>query len=471
MKIILFHPRGYAYSPKRRISALACIMPPLGCASIAAVLREAGHQVTIFDAALFHTVDNDGWARRITAQKPDIVGFSATTPAFNDARDVCRKVKILLPRVITVFGGVHVSWGKDTILERYPEIDLVVAGEGEHALRSIAAGEAYEGIEGLVYRDADRVKQGPERTTLIDLDKLPFPAYDLLEGFPRRYLMPLFGYPGHPGANIVSSRGCIYRCSYCDRSVFGKSFRWNSPAYMVNQIEMLHRDFGIHHFNFYDDLFTLNRKRVEDFCTLLSSRKLGITYNCIVRVGHIEPNLIHLLKWSGCWMVSVGIESGDQAILDTHKDGLSLGLIKRDIQLLYDSGLWVKGLFMMGFPGETEESMIATRDFALSLPLKDANMTAFTPFPGAPVSQRIHELGSFDDDWDKMDCTNFVFVPKEIGKREVLEHHYGAFYRAFYNRPFMRKHVYPAMLFQSPHSIWRLLKNLPSFMSYTRNLR
>lgn len=169
-------------------------------------------------------------------------------------------------------------------------------------------------------------------------------------------------------------------------------------------------------------------------------------------------------------MVSVGIESGDQELLDTHKDGLSIDAIRRDINLLHENGLWVKGLFMMGFPGETESGIVKTREFALSLPLKDANITAFTPFPGAPISAHINELGAFDNDWSKMDCVNFVFVSNEIKDPEILQRNYGLFYKEFYNRPFMRKTVYPKMLWQSTHSMYRIIKNSARFMKFTRSL-
>ncbi|MBN1758977.1 MAG: cobalamin-dependent protein [Chitinispirillaceae bacterium] len=468
MNIVLVQPRGYAWSAQPRVATVACIMPPLGLASIAAVLRKAGHTVTIVEGALNFRMTNRQLAEHIAAEHPDLVGFSATTSGFPDAYDCCRIVKDLLPATKTVFGGVHASWGKELLLQEYPAIDYVVAGEGEEVLRLLADGDT--DCDRLYFRNNGEVSHGTREVSLVDLDALPYPAYDLLEGFPGKYLLPLFSYRRHPGATIISSRGCVYRCSYCDRSVFGNGFRWNSPEYTFGQIEWLHREFGVRHINFYDDLFTLNRQRVATLCEKLAAARLPVSFNCIVRIGHIDAELISLLRCGGCFMVSVGIESGDQSFLDSHKEGLALDAVRRDIALLYKNGLWVKGLFMMGFPGETLQTIAATREFALSLPLKDANMTAFTPFPGAPISATISEQGLFDNDWSKLDCEQFVFVPKGIQSREILEREQAKFYRQFYSRPFMRYQVYPKLLFQSPHSIWRLLRHAPAFLGFRRTL-
>lgn len=304
------------------------------------------------------------------------------------------------------------------------------------------------------------------------MDDLPFPAYDMVHGFAKRYALPLFGYPKHPGASIISSRGCLYRCNFCDRSVFKNSFRFNAPEYTFELIKWLNTDFGVKHVIFYDDLFTLNRDRVTQLCRLLRKNKPTVSFNCIVRAGHISNELIRELQSSRCWMVNVGVESGDQDVLDSFKEGLTLDTIRNDINRLHNAGIWVKGLFMMGFPGETELSIQKTIDFACSLPCKDVNVTTFTPFPGSPVAERIHELGAFDGrpaNWKNMDCVKFVFVPKEIGSKEMLEKYYREFIGRFYKRPFMRK-VYQKMLFQSPHSYWRLIKHAAVFWRYARGI-
>lgn len=471
MNVVLYYPRGYdATTSQRSISSLAVNLPPIGLASIAAVLRNAGHQVTIIDGTMIDKLSNKAIATKILAHSPDLVGFSTITSNFLDAYDVCDSVKKITSDVPTVFGGPHVSCGKGKLLEDYSSIDAIVAGEGELSMRALADGDPWNTIEGLFYRDGESIKHGPERMKMCVMDDLPFPAYDLIDGFPKKYAMALFSYPKHPSATVISSRGCVYRCSYCDRSVFEQSFRWNSPEYTVEQVQYLARDFGVKHVMFYDDLFTLNRARVAKLCGIMRASKHKVSFNCIVRIGHIDSELIRELKSAGCWMVHVGIESGDQNVLDGFKEGLRLEDIRRDVEKLHSEGLYVKGLFMMGFPGETEESIIKTMQFAQSLPLKDANITAFTPFPGAPITKGIEKKGTFNEDWSLMDCVNFVFVPYEVRSKEMLESYYKQFIQGFYNRPFMRK-MYRKMMLQSPHSYWRLLKHAPYFLRYAKEIK
>lgn len=483
MKVVLYYPRNFDNNNQKvDLSTLAVNLPPMGLVTIAAVLREAGHDVIVMDASLKFKITDDEWIDKILLEEPDCVGFSTITSNFLRAYRICEKIKERDSSIRTVFGGVHVSWGMASILNEYAAIDAIVVGEGEYAFRDILEEKDYDKIAGVYGRKNGKIVMGPmqSRETLCKMDDLPFPAYDLVEGFPHKYNMALFSYPKHPGANIISSRGCVYKCSYCDRSVFHSSFRWNSPEYTYDLMKYLNKDFGVKHFMFYDDLFTLNRNRVSKLCSLLREGKMRVSFNCIVRIGHIDSDIIKELKSAGCWMVHVGIESGDQTILDGFKEGLTLESIRHDVNKLHNEGLWVKGLFMMGFPGERISSIEKTIEFASSLPLKEVNLTAFTPYAGAPIYREIKELGEFDEspsNWKNLDCTKFVFIPneviEEVGEKNakiVLEDYYGKFLSTFYKRSFMRK-IYRKMMVQSPHSYWRLLKNMPTFLKYAASMK
>jgi radical SAM superfamily enzyme YgiQ (UPF0313 family) len=358
---------------------------------------------------------------------------------------------------------VHVSALRSRILDHFPSIDYIVTGEGEKALAELAAGGQPGAIQGLVYREGVEVRDNGLRTDLVELDSLPFPAYQMLEGFPRRFEAALFNYPKAPSATIISSRGCPYQCSYCDRSVYRRSFRYNSAEYLYEHMAFLKTQFGIRHVFFYDDLFTFNRQRIEKFCGLLRDKPLGMTFNCAVRVGHADDELLRMLKKSGCWMVSLGIESGAPEILARHKTNVNFNEMQTTVRRIQKAGLRAKGLFMMGLPGETEDTIRTTTDFINGLELDDMNMTKFTPFPGSPIYQTIHDEGSFDEQWELMNCLNFVFVPKGIQSKERLNELYGQFIRQFYTgKNWVRK--FGPLLFKSPHSAYRMIRNLPTFL-------
>ena len=445
-------------------TAVAVSLPPVGILSIATYLQQRGHEVQLLDLGVLPPdVASARLATAIDSFRPQIVGFTAVTSNFLNAAALAGELKRRIPGIRTVCGGVHVSALRGAILAQFPVFDLVVAGEGEAALAEIAAGTDYAAIQGLIYRADDGIRDNGVRSAVCSLDALPFPDYRLLAGFPHQYEGPLFNYPHGPTATVISSRGCPYSCSYCDRSVFGSSFRYNSPHYLYEQMRYLRTEFGIRHVFFYDDLFTFNRQRVAEFCALLQDKPLGMTFNCAVRVGHIDRELLTMLKAAGCWMVSLGIESGAPEILARHKSNVDFAAMKESVALIQQSGLRAKGLFMIGLPGETEETIRLTTDFITRLELDDMNLTKFTPFPGSPLYQTIQSEGVFEERWELMNCMNFVFVPNGIASRERLDEIYREFIRNFYTGSnWVRK--FPGLMWRSPDSVKRLLRNLPAFL-------
>ncbi len=454
---------------KRDVSSTANRMAPLGLLSIVAYLERHGLAVAVVDC-LGPSADRDPAAtvRTILAHEAPLVGFAATTAGFLDGHDLAMRLKSIRPGIRTVFGGVHVSALGGTLLEQFAAIDYLCLGEGEQTLLELASGSPPERIDGLVYRDGDAVITNPARLPIEDLDSLPFPAYERLEGFPRGYDLPLFSYIKPPGATMITSRGCPYQCSYCDRSVFKRSYRFNSAEYIYEHMASLRRRFGVRHLNIYDDLFTLQRGRIESLCAMLIDRPLGVQFNCAVRVGHADDALLRLLKRAGCLMVSIGIESGDPGLLATHKPGVYLDEVRDTVRRLQTIGLRVKGLFMMGLPGETEASIERTSDFALSLGLDDMNMTKFTPFHGAPIWPTLAEAGELREDWRLMNCLNFVFRPKGIASWEQLDQLYNTHVKRFYSDAGWRRR-FRGRVWEHRHSLLRLIAHLPDFLSAMRD--
>lgn len=468
--ILLVHPLGYKKEAARKdISRLANIMPPLGLASISAYLEKEGIESAIIDCYAYP--ESDALIREYILEKqPSFIGLSCTTSSFLDGIRIAAMAKDMFPEIRTVFGGSHVSALKERILEEFSAVDYCVIGEGEAALTELikSGGEDSNLIKGVIYRDTNKgICSNGYRQNISDLDKLPFPAYDRLKGYPEAYKLPIFNYPRTPNASCISSRGCPYACSYCDRSVFQRSFRYNSAEYVYEHLKYLRTRFGIRHINFYDDQFTFNRERVFSLTQAMIEKPLSMTFNCAVRAEHIDADLLVQMKKAGCWMISLGIENGDASVLTRHRKNVDLDMLAEKIHMIKQSGIRTKGLFMVGLPGETETSINKSIDYLLSLPIDELNVAKFTPFPGTPLYQNINELGEFKEDWEKMDCMNFLFIPKGMTK-DLLDRSFIKFYKAH----FMRIRTiwnYFTMLWRSPDSWLRFIGNLKDFMAFARS--
>jgi radical SAM superfamily enzyme YgiQ (UPF0313 family) len=467
-RILLIHPLGGNKSGAATdIARKANIMPPLGLASIAAWLEKAGLRADILDFNADPAAEA-GLGDHIRRTAPGFVGFSCTTSAFLDAAQLAKQVKQINPAIVTVVGGVHVSALRERVIADYPQFDYGVWGEGEETLRVLMSGDRADRA-GLVYRDGGTVLCGGRREPGIELDRLPFPAYEKLPGYPRNYTLPIFNYPKAPNASCLSSRGCPYACSYCDRSVFGSTFRFNSADYVYRHMRHMRDRFGVKHLNFYDDQFTLDRGRVMELAQRLIAEPLGMTFNCAARPDRVDSELLTAMARAGCWMVSLGIETGDPELLARHRRHGDLDRLTEAIRQIKRAGIRAKGLVMIGLPGETEESIRRSMRYVHSLPIDDLNVAKFTPFPGTPLYRDIRSHGTFDEDWNRMDCMHFLFVP-----RGLTEERLQSLFMEFYKRHFMRPRTawgYFTMLWRSPDSWRRFWSDAGTFFSFARNNR
>jgi radical SAM superfamily enzyme YgiQ (UPF0313 family) len=466
MKVTLVHPAGSNWIPGRKDLTMAVNrMVPTGLLSIAAYLEKFGHQTSVYDCLgpdIPSTLADR--VKEILQTEPEMVGFSATTSGFLDAYDMASAIKSTNPNLSIVFGGVHVSAIGGELLEKFPAIDFLVMGEGEETITALARGDRLDSIDGLAWRRDGVVIVNKERDKIEDLDSLPFPAYEKILSFPHKYRLPPFSYIKIPGASISTSRGCVYRCDYCVRSVFKNGFRCNSAEYTYDHLKMLRQRFSIRHVNVYDDLFTLHRDRVLDLCERLAKSPIGVNFNCAVRIGHVDDDLLLALKKAGCLMVSIGVESGDPELLKNLKSGVTLDAVKETVTTIQRHKLRVKGLFMAGVIGETPESFQRTSDFIMSLGLDDMNLSKFTPFPGAPCFSSIRRHGTFEEDWRQMNALNFVFVPNAFSSRQELDRLYNTHVERFYKSPDWRR-KFRKRLFEHRHTLLHILRHLPEFIA------
>jgi radical SAM superfamily enzyme YgiQ (UPF0313 family) len=412
-------------------------LPSLGILFLAAATGHNGFPSALADAAALG-LSSDELLKRVASERPDVLGISATTFSIQHAAAFASRVRSVFPRILVVIGGPHVSAAPRETMERFPQFDVAVVGEGEETivelLKALDGAIPLDGISGIVYRDSDRVIPTGRRPFIGDLDQLPYPAWDLLEGFPGRYPPATFKVKKLPAASLVTSRGCPNRCIFCDRSVFGSNCHAFSAEYVLGMIRHLAEKYGVREFSFEDDTFITFKKRLADICQGIIDLGLDISWTCLGRVNSIDPENLALMKRAGCWQISFGIESGSQDILTTIHKNVTLEQIRKALFLCRGAGILSKGFFIVGHPGETRETLKQSLDFALQLPLDDISVTMLTPFPGTEIYERAAEFGTFDSDWSRMNLLNTVFIPHGLTQEE-LERSQSEMLKRFYLRP------------------------------------
>jgi radical SAM superfamily enzyme YgiQ (UPF0313 family) len=445
-------------------------MAPIGLLQLAACLERLGHATIVHDC-LGPTAPKGPAlnAEQVLATDPDLVGFSATTSGFLDAYEIAVLVKRKRPDLKVIFGGVHVSAMGPALLRLFPEIDYLCLGEGEKLMQDLAECQPLSKILGLAYRDGQKIIVNPCRENNVELDALPFPAYEKLQGFPKLYQLPLFSFILRHGATMVTSRGCPFSCSYCDRTVFGKKYRFNSPQYIWEHMKYLRDRFGVHHVNFYDDLFTLDTDRTLQLCELLAQKPLGMQFNCATRVDQADDSLLSALSRAGCLQISLGIESGAPQLLKKHKRGVCLNNVSATVSRIRRKGMRVKGLFIVGLPGETPSTLRQTSDFIAKTDFDEVNLAKFSPFPGAPVWQECisGQAGEFHQDWRLMNCLNFCFVPKGFRGVGEMDYLYNHCIRRFYKSYRFHQKLF-TRAWEHRWSLYQIARNFPAFL-YANN--
>ncbi|MDD5454379.1 MAG: radical SAM protein [Candidatus Ratteibacteria bacterium] len=412
-------------SPEQRMGMLAeggAIMPSLGLLYIAAFLRKEGLSVSILDAESLG-LDTETTIHSIAKQNPDILGITATTLSIISAIAVAQKIKTIIPHIRVFMGGPHVTAMPRETMESFQDIDGCVLGDGEisfaRIIHNINNGlEIGQDIDGLVWRKGNEILINPKKEHLKDLDILPFPAWDLLKGFPEYYRPPFHSYKRLPVANIITTRGCPFACSFCDRSVFGNKVYSHSVEYIMEMVEHLIKDFGIREISIKDDTFLLSPERVVNFCRQLRKKRLDIVWSCNSRVNLVNDIILKEMKSARCWMISYGIESGSPQMLRKMAKGITKKEILDALRLTRKHGIVSKGFFMLGVPGETVETLKQTQSFINELPLDELNINFFTPFPGTRLFREVIEEG-FNPDFSRMNMLEPVYIPKGLTEKDL----------------------------------------------------
>ena len=417
------------------------IYPPLGLAYIASVLEEAGYsKVKVLDANMMR-LRNEEVMKKVVEYDPDIIGVSVNVVTQRVVIELCEKIKERFPEKLLVVGGPLPILQPEKFLK---VCDIIVNGEGERTFLEIV--RAWENkselrnIPGTAFLHNNMVKINVRPKLIEDLDRIPFPAYHLMEPVLKEYSRKARVNKEYM-APILTSRGCPYQCTYCNKSVFGSRFRMRSAENVLSEIDWLLKNFEVRQIDILDDNFNLNPERTKSILDKIITGRYDLAINCHngLRVDKLTRELAGKLKQAGVFKVGIGVESGDERILESVKKKLRLQKVKDVIKWFREENIVVHGYFIFGLPGDNKESMQNTINFAIEANPHFANFAICIPFPGTAVYDYVKKNGKFLKDVDNgveagfFDGTAFFEDDITIGE-EVVEFNKKAF-KSFYFRP------------------------------------
>jgi len=439
-KCILFNPPSAVdvYS-KSKVRAAIPRLPSLSLAMIAGSLLEEGFTVQIVDLALVDTDNTDSTIEtEILRFKPDMIGVTATTPLFYEACRVSEIAKKVSADILTVLGGPHSSaLPLDSLRES--SFDLVVVGEGEIAIKEIAKNGKRKTIKGVYSKSSiteETLDSVIQKTDVVAINNLPMPALGLFDA--KNYICPKVIARNNPVGPIEISRGCVFNCCFCNKTVHGRKFRIKTPQRVIEELLILKR-LGYREFHVLDDQFTTDINKAKEICEEIIRNNLGLTWNLRtgVRVDTIDMEFLTLAKRAGCYQVGVGFESGNQACLDKIGKGITLDQAIKACEMIKRAKIELVGFFMLGCPNETKTTMEETINFAIRLNPDYAKATILVPFPGTEIYDEFQKYGLIKTkDWSKYNFHNADDIYRHPTLSwDCLKHYYELFHRRFYLRP------------------------------------
>lgn len=415
--------------------------PPYGIIQLAAYLeREVRDvEVEVLDCNA-EGLDWRGLERHIESYEPDILASSslATCNAYTVARTL-ETAKRVNPEILTVTGGQHFTATAQESLEAYPEIDVIVRGEGEETLKELVM-EAknpshLQGVRGISYRHGDRIIHNPSRPLIQDLETLPYPGYHLVEHLVHRYHFAAMAGSRNPYALIEGSRGCSHSCTYCTQwRHWHGAWRAKTPRRIAEEMEYCYGNYGCRFIWLTDDNIG-SGERLGKIADEILTKGLGdLMWFTQARCDDIVDGERYLpkLRRSGLRWVLLGVESPDQPTLDGYRKGVKAEDSKRAVELLKRNDIAAHTMFIIGHRKETEESLSKLREFVNELDPDLAIFTILTPFPGTEIYESARRNGWIEDyNWSHYDMIHAIMPTETLTRAQVQEELYNC-YRSFY---------------------------------------
>jgi len=439
---------------------------PIYLAYTVAVLEEAGFAVSFVDAVM-EELDIPAFVQRLQALESDLLVMECSTPSINYDLESARQVEEALPGTKVALIGSHTTFFHQQILSENPYVDAIVRGEFEITVRelarAIADGRDWSTVQGLSYRQGQEIVVNPNRPLIDDLDSLPFPARHIVHSTGYRAAI----YSGSTCTSMVSSRGCPYHCVFCvwPNTLYGHRFRARSAENVVAEMQEVQR-LGIEEIYFDDDTFTIDRKRVLEICRLVRERDLHLSWIAQARVDTVDREMLSAMKEAGCHYILFGIESGSPEMLETMKKRITLDQARQAIALCRELGIKSQAFFLFGVPGETQESIQQTIDFAKELGASSTQFAVAIPQPGSPMYQQcVDNNWLVYDGWEDFASSNALVETPQLSRQAAEAARIRA-YREYYFRP--RYILQEALRIRHPRDVRRLWRGAKSVLARLR---
>jgi anaerobic magnesium-protoporphyrin IX monomethyl ester cyclase len=369
--------------------------PPLGLGYLASSLEQHGITVELVDCTFLNRKEA---IEKIKRSNPRIIGFYSMFSMKKITLDLAQLVRENCE--LLVVGGPMPTLEPTDYLDVF---DVAVIGEGEQTIvelaKSFEQGLGFLDVPGIAYKQDGRVKFTSTRIYIENFDSLPFPSRGLFDNDAyKKYYAKRFGYTTSP---LISSRGCPFSCDFCSRPVFGQTFRSRSSDNIIDEMREI-AALGYERVWFADDCFTLNREHLLDVCHKLVNSRENISWECLSRVDTMDFDVACRMKDAGCVRVFFGIESGNDAVLALMNKHITVPQAEKAVHAAKAAGLEVGAFFIVGYPGESDKTVIDTVRFASRLPLDYVSFTLPYPIPGTPLYERVKDNGGLTiEEWDE----------------------------------------------------------------------
>ena len=370
--------------------------PPLGLMYIASYIKEKRHdEVRILDVRLYKEPLKKVYDS-INEFQPDIVGIGALTFESQTMYHIAHLMKRISDIPIIVGGPYATSVPEEAIKNK--DIDIVAVGEGEVTFKELLDTLESEGdlnnVQSIVYKDNGSIKMNRSRDYIENLDELPFPAWDLIELKKYAKLPSVNEIAFRPYMILLTSRGCPFKCTYC-HDIFGKKFRARSANNVLEEMQILVNQYAIKDLKIIDDIANFDRERIKSILemTIKKQWKIRLAFPNGVRADMLDEEIIDLMRKAGTVEIAIAVETVSPRLQKMVKKNLHLATVKKMINICADSGMFIQGFFMLGFPTETEEEVKATINYACKSRIHEALFFLVNPFGGTELSMQVKSMG------------------------------------------------------------------------------